>query len=461
MHSSTQLRSTMQTSLRKAHPAFDSRGSVLLVSLIFAAAIGIALGSYLQLGRVTLEIANRAYYSNVAVNLAESGLEEGMWAINKSDWTGWQTKTGGLVKEVTGYKYDGNVTGLVRILAADTASTSPNIVAHAVITPPRGQPIEKWLRVTLSGSPGRERKIVARRKFRFSGGNGEVLAYDSRDGEPGGSNLYDDVTVTSLSLDPDTFELNNSIIRGYVAVGTPNNKGLTYNSRMIIGKFGDSQGTIRWDRVTHDAKMNLPDADAPSTGTAIGAINDSHTISSSGTYRLSGIDLSGSETLTIAPGVNAELVITATTGTAVKTSGNAEIVVPTNSSLKIYTEADVQISGNGVANSGKPINFELIGTRPKTHATQQSISVNGNGTLRGVIYAPNGNITINGGGSNKGDTGDIYGAAVGYDVTLHGNAKLYWDKALAAQSAKTVLRVAEWSELTTAGQRGAYLDKFK
>src|SRR4051812_13002715 len=78
----------------------DQRGSVLIVALIFAAAIAISLASYLRLASTASKISYRSHYAGVAMNAAESGLEQAMWSINKqkvanaSAWTGWDTTSG-------------------------------------------------------------------------------------------------------------------------------------------------------------------------------------------------------------------------------------------------------------------------------------------------------------------------------------------------------------------------------
>src|SRR6185436_15222468 len=59
------------------------RGSLLIVSMILCAVIGISLASYIQLSKSSLTISNRALYNNAAMNLAENGLEEAMYSINK------------------------------------------------------------------------------------------------------------------------------------------------------------------------------------------------------------------------------------------------------------------------------------------------------------------------------------------------------------------------------------------
>src|SRR5687768_8386169 len=75
----------------------SSRGSVLIVALIFATVIGISLTSYLSLANGSLGMASRSFYASSSVNLAETGLEMGLARFNKlanvtnpdDAWAGW------------------------------------------------------------------------------------------------------------------------------------------------------------------------------------------------------------------------------------------------------------------------------------------------------------------------------------------------------------------------------------
>src|SRR5688500_20135708 len=99
------------------------RGSLLIVAMILCAIIGISLVSYIQLSRTTMVISNRALYNNAAMNLAENGLEEAMYSVNKSvldttyTWSGWTTATDPNDKQRiwTGYTFDQNATGVLRV----------------------------------------------------------------------------------------------------------------------------------------------------------------------------------------------------------------------------------------------------------------------------------------------------------------------------------------------------------
>jgi hypothetical protein len=80
----------------------SARGSVLLTAMVFALVMAVALTGYVNLSRTSLRLAHRTFFSDSAINLAETGLEEAVWmfntmgssanaAANKTLWTnnGW------------------------------------------------------------------------------------------------------------------------------------------------------------------------------------------------------------------------------------------------------------------------------------------------------------------------------------------------------------------------------------
>src|SRR4051812_19354120 len=91
-----------------AQPRREQRkGSLLIVAMILSAIIAVSLTSYLNLGRTGLEISNRAFYNNGAMNLAENGLEQAVYALNTTatggtyNWGNWHTSGSNAYREWT------------------------------------------------------------------------------------------------------------------------------------------------------------------------------------------------------------------------------------------------------------------------------------------------------------------------------------------------------------------------
>lgn len=475
---------------------FDSsRGSVLIVALLISMIIAISLGSYISLGRHTLDMANRAYYNNVAMNLAETGLENGLYSFNRfkttgnlsewGDWTG-PADSGDAAQLWGGFAYEGGNTGSVRVYVDDYTSSTPTVLARSTVALHRGAPLEKWIRVTLIKRSKFELGMVAR-TITMSGGNVTLDSYDSRDGtynqDLGGGkyNRKAGITVGSTSLEDDTFNLSNSTVNGYVSVGSPTYDGLKLGPNASIGEIGSTG--IDYERVNRDFRMDFDDEKYPTTpsGTpSLGSINNTTRLGATTGVRgqnlagktnvqyvyASDITLSGGKSLTIgraadgtASPVNLVIIITKTSGDVVKVSGNSSTIIDVlpGSSLQIYTAGDVSIAGGGIANANEPANFMLFGTRPQGSSPPQDINISGNGNLSAVVYAPGADVTLNGGGSS----GHVYGAVVGNTVKLTGGSNFHYDEALKDLDLGDTFRLHTWQELTTADQRDSFRSKLE
>jgi hypothetical protein len=481
----------MSSSVNRSFPGHRTqRGSVLVVALLFSMIIAIALGSYIGLGRTTLEIANRAYYNNVAMNLAETGLENGLYSFNRyraddaTAWTSWKSPAdaGDAAHSWGGFTYEGGNTGSVRVYVDNYDSLNPTLLARSTVTLHRGAQIEKWIRVVLAKRSLFDLGMVAK-TITMSGGNVTLDSYDSRHGTynqalaDGTRNRYAGITVGSTSLEDDTFNLSNSTVNGYVSVGTPGYDGLKLGPLATVGPIGATG--IDYSRVNRDFRMDFDDATFPATpsGTPTVASISNTTLLSAASGALGAdlnakknvyylnvgeISLSGGKSLTIgteANPVNMVILITKTSGTGIQVTGNDDTIirVAKGSSLQIYTAANVSIGGGGIANANEPANFMLYGTRPQSASTPQDISISGNGNLSAVVYAPGADITMNGGGV----AGHVYGSVVGNTVKLTGGSSFHYDESLKDLDLKDAFRLHTWQELTTIAQRDLYRSKLE
>jgi hypothetical protein len=76
------------------HSYQSKRGTILLITMLFAGAIAIFLGSYLTISLYTLQMSNRSFFSNAAVDLVDAGIDQAMWNINDNSDT-WTTAAAG------------------------------------------------------------------------------------------------------------------------------------------------------------------------------------------------------------------------------------------------------------------------------------------------------------------------------------------------------------------------------
>jgi hypothetical protein len=448
--------------------------------MLLCAAIGISIVSYLNLGRTGMEISNRALYNNGAMNLAENGLEQSMYAINETidtptyDWTaaGWTVAGSTAKQKWTGYQFGQGATGIVRAYIYDyTGGAAPKIVTRSTVTVGgrSTQVIEKWIEVQLRKTSKFANGLVAKDSITFSGNTASV---DSWNSDPGNDGIdlvpYDTTTlgvrqangsIGSISISADAVVVNNADIWGYASTGgaLP-----TVGRQGLVGPFGTRAGVMDMTRVATDFAASFDSVTTPTTGTGISAIGNSDfptTIGDPGvtaTYRISSIVGSGASAQVLTIQGDTTLIVTAPAGsTAISLSGQASIAIASGASLKIYTEGNIDITGNGISNGGttlatanQPINFQIWGTSTST-TSDQNIAIKGNGVLSGIVYAPNGNVSIVG-------DGNVLGSVVAEDITVTGSASFHYDESLANFGGGNPYRVSKWKELTTSTERDAY-----
>lgn len=466
----------------------SNRGSLLIVALLIAAFITIFLGSYLQLSITAIRLANRSFYANAAMNLADTGLEQALWSINNNNWAGagFSARSGHagqyqatFPSATTYYALSGGVQGQIKVWA-DTASSTPQVVAEAVVTLPNGSgQIIKESEMFLQHRSYFNNGMVAKNSITFHGNNASV---DSWNSDPNGTTIpyssgvaHDLGQVGSISVQTDSINVSNANIYGYAAVGGSSSSDIQVGPQGMVGPYGTANGVIDPTRVTYDFTTNFPDVTAPtyasvSQGYTISSISGTSTLPRAGDsaasdgkyyYFTPSISLTGNtDTLSIASNSKVVIVTTNTTGTTVTATGNhSGISIATSSTLALYTAGNVSIAGNGILNGGstvstanQPASFELFGTRSAATAQssgEQSIGIKGNGYLSSVVYTPNGDVTING-------NGDVLGSVVGNSISLTGNASFHYDESLNSNNSSNLWSVGKWHELYTSGDRSGY-----
>lgn len=461
----------------------SDRGSLLIVAMLMSAIIAISLTSYLQLTRSSLTISNRALYNNGAMNLAENGLEEAMYSINKMvaddtyDWTDWTndgtTSSSSAWRKWTGYTFDQNATGIVRVYVYNYVGiAAPRIVARSTITLGGGtaRPIEKWVEVALKKASKFANGLVAKETITFNGSNATVDSWNS-DPTPlvidapiayNSTTMRDNGSVGSISVAVGSIGVNNADIFGYAATG---GAAVTVGSQGKVGPFGTAAGAIAPGHTSTDFSASFDPVSAPAaTFNNITIPNNANTTlpgaiaaAADGKYYISAPEINfNNQTLSIEAGKQVILLLTNTISAISIGGGSGAINISPTGKLEIYTEGSISIAGSGVMNggttdvtAGQPINFQIWGT--KTSGTQ-NISISGNGVLNGIIYAPQGSVTINGGGNS----GSVSGSIVANDITLNGSVKFHYDESLGDFGVGNPYRVTSWKELTTETQRNAY-----
>src|SRR4051812_14511849 len=112
------------SSLRTQRLPSSNRGAAMLAALCFALVLAIALSSYITMCYRSLQMSTRNANNGHSVELAETGMEEALWALHNNDWTGWTFSGKTATKTLTGFTFDGNTTGAVSLTIANYDGTT-------------------------------------------------------------------------------------------------------------------------------------------------------------------------------------------------------------------------------------------------------------------------------------------------------------------------------------------------
>jgi hypothetical protein len=462
------LRST-HLCLRPRREPRAARGAVLIVALIFAAIVAISLGSYLQMSSTSLKLANRSFLSNAAMNLTESGLEQAIWALNQANagntsvWNPpiWRHNPSDTAVRRGWSDFDlpQGARGSIRVyvLNYNTTAGQPIIVARGVVRNYVGgirQPdLERMVEVFLRRRSRFATGLVGRVSVAFSGNNASVDSWNS-DPNGNGSVIVPYSTAVGVRKDrgsvgtvavTSSVGVQNADIWGTAAVGGPSTTAISVGSQGLVGPFGTAAGVKNPNNISSDFTCNLDPVALPPGGAAWAPTATLGAAGVTATYRCT-----STVGATKVYG-NVTLIIDVPAGSsAITLTGKETLELAPGASLTIYTPGDVKIAGQGLLNpADQPKNFVLYGT--STSPTPQDIQIAGNGALKGLVYAPNGSIKING-------NGDVMGSMVGNDITVVGNALFHYDESLANWGGSNPWGITRWRELTRKEDRDTYIE---
>lgn len=385
-------------------PALSSRGrrrgSVLIVALILSLVIAISLASFLNLANSASRLSYRTFYQGVAMNIAESGLEQALWEINKGSggWSGWESVGGAYRKSITLGSVDGGASTVVKVYAKP--GSGAYVLARAIVTPPQGSPIEKWIRVTLSKKSRYSVGGLGRRGIVANGNQVDMASWNSDpDNNPAtpfvpfsSGVMHDNMPLATLDLDA-SLNSGQADVNGTAAVGGDSLDAIKVGTQGYIGPFGTPAGTKDPASISTNFSTDLEVQTVPAkTYTSIGSINSSITLPRSGDspnsdgiyyYYAPQVSLTNS-TLAVSPGAN----VVINTGSVSVGGGSGSIAVGgtlvtntstgavtyTPSTLKIYTDGDVDISGQGAANQVTTQSYTPASGTPVSIATTTTIA---------------------------------------------------------------------------------------
>lgn len=268
-----------------------------------------------------------------------------------------------------------------------------------------------------------------------------IDSYDSRDPGKSTSGLYDSGKRQSngdIATDGQLIDAGNAHIYGDVAT----NAGVVSGAANITGTertdFYEDPipiGAPSW------SLYNLNPSDVTNTTTLIASGTSG---SSASRYKVSSINLTGSQTLTLAgaaDGSTTYIEIYVTGDLTVK--GNGQLILQPGVKAKIYFSGNVDIGGNGMLNvNNQPLDLQMFGIQPAAGSSSKTVTLGGNGQIIAAVYAPNHDVTVNGGGTN----GHVFGSIIGKSVKMTGVTNLHYDEALGSGGFINDYKIVSWFE---------------
>ncbi len=228
-----------------------------------------------------------------------------------------------------------------------------------------------------------------------------------------------------------TFGSAFSLANALYSTGDVNMSGQSKVYNGDITSNGDVNMSAQSGIVNGDVTENAPGEPPPaiSVPPELASLSSLGTLSvggqststiSAGNYKYSSISLSGQSKLNI----SGDVVLYLTGASSLAISGQAKLNILSGGSLTVYVDGAVSIGGQGVSNASHDVNsLTIYGTENNT----STITLSGQGDFYGVIYAPSTNLSISG-------QGTYYGAYTGNNITLSGQAKVYYDPSLATRT---------------------------
>lgn len=408
-------------------------GSTLMVALIMCLTIGVVLASYLLLVGSRYKIIARSQSWNAAVPVMEAGVEEAMAHFhadpNNPTANGW---TPAILSGLQVYQKRRSFSEGSYFLATIYNATSNNpIIYSAGFVPAPFQASNYISRTVKVGGTQMPLINVAFGAIDGIQMNGNGLAANS-------FNSSDPALSTNGQYDPSKATTNGNVasVFGPVSLGNQTLAGNLYLGPTASSSVTASQvsGTIFTNYNVDFPDVVLPTTTwLPAATTSSGSKNGSqiHDFTVSGDYYVN-----DSLDLQVEPGVTVRLRV----DTMSFIPGNVNILSTNGNSgtLTVYQVAGSGVmSGNVTVQSGRARNFYYYGLPGVT-----SITYGGTSSFIGIIYAPEANLILNGGGNNNG----LIGASITKTITMNGHYDFHFDEDLLSSGPSRGFTVISWRE---------------
>ncbi len=414
----------------------SKKGSMLLMTLMVAGAVGFVAGTFLRSLLTESQLEDLDFFTASAVTLVDAGGETAVLALNYDDWEGWQISGSEAVRELALIDIGNGQTAEVTVRVEDI-ETEPSIISEARIEVKSGMTVKRQVKYDLRPRALFGNAVTAGTWVYYYRGNGanNVIKVDSYDSAKG---PYDDFlnrndagNVAAEAMY--TYNRTNAEIYGFACV----NSGRGSNRPPSVGRQGRiyGVGTPPWVnidqyRLSKDFSASFREVTPPvirtSTRFPTSTIIDLGNGATREEYRIAGdLSVQSGQTLRI----NGDVLLVVEDDFYIY--GKVEIREPYGS-LVVYIKDDFRIYSEGIVNYTKdPKKLVIYSTAPRKNRAFYYIM--GIPDLYASIYAPLAYIDLRGDGTQ----GTLFGAIVADRVVFRGDFNLHYDEQLKTYAGET------------------------
>lgn len=398
-----------------------ARAAIALVALCLTSALGVAVAGYLALFSRALELGTRQFQNTRASELAQTGLEEALWALNQGNWSAsgpagnvaWATSGTSRTATIDYGELGHGARGQVQLTVADWAATGPTwptITVEATLTL-QARAVTRRLVATTAPAPLFGNAIAsAEGSVSFVAG-GTVDSWDSDpDRNPAtaavpyayaGTAANHAAIVSGRDNGTHGVVLTQATVRGYVTTfGQPVSYSVSAAPpARVIGPATAPGVNVDPTRLGRSAFVPVapvftivpPPESGPAWGGLLGSVLSLVTTLLGAppnveVYKVNGnLNIMGIPLLSPNLTVDRDLKLIVTGDVAI--SGAGRITINPGASLQIFVAGDCTIGGDGIDNrNDDPSTCAIFATNSSTTDSLQFIT---SADFRGVVYCEN------------------------------------------------------------------------
>jgi len=384
------------------------KGSILAIALLVSVLMVILAIPFITKfsGRMrTTEKSNRGL---AALNLAEAGVERGIWEMKYGDISTWSGTTSQRTLAMSGVQASGGtVVGNISVIVFNPGAVNPVIESTGTVAWTGSATVSRTVRVVLQPAT-----LFNYAAFGATGVNLSNLAitdsYNSQNGAYGGANVGSDGDVGTNSTAAGAVTLgNNATVNGDAVVG--------YQGDPATGIVTGNGATITGTQTAETENKDMPSVPAPTGLANCGnlSVAGTQTISASGQY--GNVTVNNNAILNISADCTLYITGTLTMG------NNSQLRITNGARVQIYFGGDWSLSNNCQINnlSQDPTNLIMYGTDTFTG----SKTFSNNTATYAAMYFPKADIAVY-------NNGDVSGSIIAKSVALTNNASIHFDEAL-------------------------------